>query len=63
MFEQFFTFMDSRAIQTYLFDSIMEFIDLLEKHKSDTSRVKHTTSEFNIFGVSIIHESFLVTSV
>lgn len=52
--------MDSRSIRVYLFDSIMDFVDVLDRTVSGAEKQNMGPSEVNIFGVSIVHESFLV---
>lgn len=52
--------MDSRAIKVYLFDAIMDFIDLIYEGKIVLEKTKEDSAPPTIFGASIMLEAFMV---
>lgn len=55
---KFFSFMDSKAIKTYLFESILHFAGLVDQGKVEIE--KSTGKGSSVFSASIMLEPFLV---
>ena len=57
---KFFSFMDSKAIKTYLFEAVLHFASLVDQGKVEVERNTGKTTPGSLFSASVMMEPFLV---